>query len=130
MRSYLKFQVVDTGVGISDADIAQLFKMFGTIKRHRQMYNSKGTGLGLTISKKLTESLGGVIHIKSEEHKGTVASFTIRGKDAEPEDVDEGQLSDKVYIEGFDMFPSLVTRLLPITENKLADLPSKAATRV
>ena len=75
---FLAFKVVDTGVGIAKSDIPNLFQLFGTISKHKWRLNSKGTGLGLTISKKLTESLGGKISIKSQEEIGTESSFTIK----------------------------------------------------
>lgn len=68
---FLCFKVIDTGVGIAKDEIPNLFKMFGTINKHKNKLNTKGTGLGLTISKKLTESLGGKILIKSHEDVGT-----------------------------------------------------------
>jgi len=73
----LVLSVEDTGVGISKADIKNLFKMFGMINKHQNKLNSKGTGLGLTISKKLTESLGGHIGLKSVEGKGTKIEFNV-----------------------------------------------------
>ena len=72
------FKVIDTGVGIAEADIPNLFKMFGVLNKHRCNLNTKGTGLGLTISKKLTENLGGNISIKSQEGFGTEISFSIK----------------------------------------------------
>ena len=48
---FLMFRVIDTGVGIADSDTPHLFKMFGTINKYKKKLNSKGTGLGLTISK-------------------------------------------------------------------------------
>ena len=53
IRRYLNFWVSDTGVGISEEDKKGLFKMFGTVKKHRETFNWKGTGLGLTITQKL-----------------------------------------------------------------------------
>lgn len=73
---FLKFKVIDTGVGISREHSKNLFRMFNVLKR--DTLNSRGTGLGLTISKKLTELLGGEIKVKSEENKGTEISFTIK----------------------------------------------------
>ena len=75
---FLIFKVIDTGVGIAKADIPHLFKMFGMINKHKNRLNNKGTGLGLTISKKLTESLGGKISIESHEGIGTEISFRIK----------------------------------------------------
>ena len=73
----LVLSVEDTGVGIAQADIKHLFKMFGMINKNRNKLNSKGTGLGLTISKKLTESLGGHIELESVEGKGTKTEFDV-----------------------------------------------------
>ena len=75
----LKFKVIDTGAGIAENDIPQLFSMFRTFSKDKnRQYNSRGTGLGLFISKKIVESLNGSIHAKSEINKGTEISFTIR----------------------------------------------------
>ena len=73
---WLEFTVSDTGTGISSEDAQHLFKMFTVIKKNRE-FNMRGTGLGLTISKRLVESMGGQINITSEERKGTDAHFTI-----------------------------------------------------
>lgn len=48
----LRFEVHDTGIGISKADLKRsLFKMFGTIEKHRSYFNQHGTGIGLMVSK-------------------------------------------------------------------------------
>ena len=73
---YLEFTVSDTGTGISKEDSQNLFRMFGVIKKNRE-FNMRGTGLGLTISKRLVESMGGSITVDSEERKGTDVLFTI-----------------------------------------------------
>lgn len=75
---YLVFEVTDTGVGMAPSEIKNLFTMFSTIDRHRNSLNIRGTGLGLTISKKLTEMLGGKISVKSEEGKGTTFTFDVK----------------------------------------------------
>mmetsp|Transcript_20377 Transcript_20377/g.18047 ORF Transcript_20377/g.18047 Transcript_20377/m.18047 type:complete len:166 (+) Transcript_20377:104-601(+) len=77
---FLKFIVEDTGIGISEKeDKPNLFKMFGMIRTHRDTFNLKGTGLGLTISEKLVTLLGGKIHLHSRD-KGTTFEFTIAEK--------------------------------------------------
>ena len=75
---YLKFEVSDTGVGIDKKEIPKLFQMFGMVHRYHDKLNSKGTGIGLTISKKLVESLGGTIWLKSVLAFGTSVEFTIK----------------------------------------------------
>jgi signal transduction histidine kinase len=77
-KRFLKFSVEDTGIGISEEDQSKLFKVFGIILKHRQEFNLRGTGLGLTISQKLVKLLGGEISIVSEEAKGTTVTFTVQ----------------------------------------------------
>jgi two-component system, sensor histidine kinase len=76
-RIFLKFSVIDTGVGISKKDQSRLFKMFSMLDQHKKKMNQKGTGIGLAISKKIVESLGGEITVESEENECTCFSFTV-----------------------------------------------------
>ncbi|SMF83009.1 diguanylate cyclase (GGDEF) domain-containing protein [Paenibacillus uliginis N3/975] len=62
-------EVSDTGKGIAEADIVQIFDPFYTTKE-------EGTGLGLSLCQKIVEDHGGSISVQSELEKGTV--FTIR----------------------------------------------------
>lgn len=75
---FLVFEITDTGVGMAKSEIKNLFTMFSTLNRHKRSMNIRGTGLGLTISKKLTEMLGGEISVKSVENKGTTFRFDIK----------------------------------------------------
>ena len=77
-EDYLKFEVYDTGVGISKQDIPKLFKMFGMLSQHRNQLNQSGSGIGLSISKKIIESLGGKIKVMSREKEYTQFSFFIK----------------------------------------------------
>lgn len=60
--------VKDEGIGISAADQARMFERFYRADASRQR---GGTGLGLAIAQSLAEKHGGMIHVDSEEGKGT-----------------------------------------------------------
>jgi signal transduction histidine kinase/DNA-binding NarL/FixJ family response regulator len=69
------FSIIDTGVGISEADQELIFKPFEQIRNaHTQAIG--GTGLGLTISRSLTELMGGEISMTSALGKGS--TFNLR----------------------------------------------------
>ena len=51
--------------------------MFGMLDKHRMKLNKSGSGLGLSISKKIIQSLGGKVSVESQEGFGTNFEFTI-----------------------------------------------------
>lgn len=66
----IKFSVCDTGIGISEEKKSEIFKSF-TQERSDTSRVFGGTGLGLTISKKLVELQGGEIYLESKKGKGS-----------------------------------------------------------
>lgn len=68
----LYFEVIDTGIGISPANINKLFQPFQQINHHPE-----GTGLGLTLSRKLARLHGGDITVTSEVGKGSCFTLSI-----------------------------------------------------
>jgi len=72
----LVIKISDTGIGIRKEDFSKLFQLFTQIDSSPSKKYA-GTGLGLTIVKRLTELLSGSIEVKSEYGKGTEFILTI-----------------------------------------------------
>ncbi len=69
------FQVIDTGIGISKDDLNNIFQPFTRLGTHTGNAIA-GSGLGLTISKIITELMGGELSVESTINKGS--TFTVR----------------------------------------------------
>ena len=78
------FRVTDTGVGIAKADQERIFEEFTQIDNELQR-KSKGTGLGLPLTKKLAELLGGEVRVESEPGKGSTFTTILPRVFREPE---------------------------------------------
>lgn len=86
-KSFIEFMIRDTGIGIAEENLANLFTPFeqGSRSVFRQF---GGTGLGLSISKSIVNMLGGDISVKSELGKGSEFSFAIWLDNAQAENDD------------------------------------------
>ena len=84
----LRAEVIDTGIGITEADQAKLFAPFTQIDTSKSRRYG-GTGLGLALTRRLIMLHGGEISVKSQEGKGSNFTFQLplrqlaRGTDAE-----------------------------------------------
>jgi hypothetical protein len=70
---FVEIAVSDNGMGIAASELKKIFDPFYTTKPP-----GKGTGLGLPVSLRIVESLGGTIHVESIEGKGTVFSVKLK----------------------------------------------------
>ncbi len=87
-ETMLQIEVEDSGIGIAEKDMPILFEQF------RQVDSSLtrtvgGTGLGLPISKSLTELQGGEMYVESEVNEGSVFAFTIPMNEGAEEKLEE-----------------------------------------
>ncbi|MFP4497046.1 MAG: response regulator, partial [Vulcanimicrobiota bacterium] len=90
----LQLEVEDTGIGIEPDRLGSIFEPFDRGSKTTAR-NYKGTGLGLTITKKLIEMMGGEINLKSEPGKGSVFTILLPlKKHIESEAKMEASLSD------------------------------------
>ncbi len=88
------FAIEDTGCGIADKDIGNLFQPFTQVSQGYTR-NHQGAGLGLTISKQLVSLMGGNMAVESEEGVGTTFAFCVTlGKEEQPHD-DETALESR-----------------------------------
>ncbi|MBW2407747.1 MAG: response regulator, partial [Deltaproteobacteria bacterium] len=71
----IRFEIIDTGIGIPHDRMGKLFKPFSQLDSSSTR-EFCGTGLGLTISKQLSEMMGGRIGVESQEGKGSNFWFT------------------------------------------------------
>lgn len=94
--SYLKIEVIDTGIGIAQSDRDKLFKTFGQIDSTSTKKHS-GTGLGLVISQKICHLMGGEINFESEAGKGSNFYFIIPACEykEDPKPIDYSSLRGK-----------------------------------
>jgi signal transduction histidine kinase len=68
--------VCDTGVGIAPADQARIFDEFSQVGTH-DMNTIEGTGLGLTLARRLVELHGGLLWVTSQPGVGSTFTFSL-----------------------------------------------------
>ncbi len=78
----LLFEVQDTGLGIAPEELDRLFEAFVQTTTGKE--TQEGTGLGLPISQKFVQLMGGDIQVKSEVGRGTTFTFDIQCKIGDP----------------------------------------------
>ncbi len=85
-EDHLLIEVIDTGHGMSDADLECVFEPYFTTRKE-----NNATGIGLTVCESIAKAHSGFIHLQSKEGKGTIATFCAplgRGPDSLGDDPD------------------------------------------
>lgn len=110
------FEVEDTGIGISEDDMKNLFKKF--MRFHSSLSAaSEGTGLGLSISQEYVHLMGGEITVESQIDKGSVFRFAIEAQIASDSDSKKIETSDNLKVAGLD--PEEIRRKILIVEDNI-----------
>lgn len=93
----LLVQVIDSGIGIPENKLNSLFKAFSQVNTstNRQF---GGTGLGLVITRKLVEQMGGEIEVNSESGVGSNFRFRINLQDSNREDQTQEAIHKNILI--------------------------------
>ena len=74
--SRIEVEIRDSGIGIKDEDIGKLFQPFQQLDTGISR-KYEGTGLGLSVCKRILDMLGGDIRVKSQFGKGSTFTFTV-----------------------------------------------------
>lgn len=90
----LLFFVQDTGFGIAPEELDRLFEPFVQTEAGRK--SQEGTGLGLPISKKFIQLMGGEITVSSQLGKGTIFKFDIQANAVEASELQEEEPINQV----------------------------------
>jgi signal transduction histidine kinase len=118
LRSYqndnaiVYFQIIDTGIGIPEDKLETVFESFsqGSVEINRKF---GGTGLGLTIVKKLVKILGGRVKLKSIVGEGSTFSFELNFK------VDSKPIQIKSKIKNYNPEIFKNKKILVVEDNKI-----------
>jgi signal transduction histidine kinase/CheY-like chemotaxis protein len=119
-KATLYFEITDTGIGIPEDKLASVFDSFsqGSIEVNRKY---GGTGLGLTIVKKLIKILGGHIKLKSVLGEGSTFSFNLEFQISPQQ---ESQMEKKPMIK-YDAAKLINKKILLVEDNKINQMITK-----
>jgi len=117
----IKFEIEDTGIGIPKDKLEAIFDSFAQVNNEINRTH-EGTGLGLTITKKLIELKGGKIEVISTEGEGTTFSFTLEfdKADAISHTAIPHKAENKIFQSGIEG-----KKILLVEDNKLNQLVAK-----
>jgi PAS domain S-box-containing protein len=95
--SHLQIEVEDTGIGMASGDQKRIFEPFVQLG---EQGISKGTGLGLTITRQFVQMMGGSINLESTPGKGTLFRIELPLKEAKESDICKPEQIDKGEVVG------------------------------
>jgi len=107
----LQISVRDSGCGISAEDQIKLFTPFTMLSANKNM-NPNGTGMGLSICKRIAESMGGDVEVKSEPGRGSYFSFSFTCEIPTAKQITEAGLSRNLL--------EVEKKLLPMNAQEVA----------
>lgn len=120
----VEFQVQDSGIGISQQDLLHIFNDFAQAETSTTR-RFGGTGLGLTICKRLVELMGGSLRVHSDAGKGSTFSFALRFAVATDAQTDEGAAARTVSASGKGTKPLEGMRILVVEDNALNQIVAR-----
>lgn len=91
----LRFEVEDSGMGIPEDEQDKIFAMYYQVKDQHGGKPATGTGIGLAVSRRLAQSMGGDISVRSVPGEGACFSLTIHAPRA-AEEVDDAESADEM----------------------------------
>ncbi|GEM_PF-1048452 len=100
---WLRFNVEDSGVGITPEDCETLFEPFTQSRRSGGESNHGGVGLGLAISRRLAEGMGGVLSLSSEYGQGSTFTLDLPLETATAKDWAAPQTEALLTVPGSDL---------------------------
>lgn len=105
----LRFDVEDSGMGIPEDELEKIFAMYYQVKDKHGGKPATGTGIGLAVSKRLAQNMGGDIHVTSTQGKGSCFTLTVTAP----------VLEDEVIVGGEDELPLPALNVLLVEDIEL-----------
>lgn len=99
----LVFTVIDTGIGIKEEDLGKLYAPFVRIDEIRNR-TIEGSGLGMSIVKKLLALMDSKLHVKSEFGKGSEFTFGVKQQVVSWEEIGDFKVKYKEYIQSSEKY--------------------------
>ena len=112
----IRFQIKDTGIGIPQNKLADIFLPFAQV--HEMRLEGKGTGLGLTISQKLIHLMGSQIQVSSTVNEGSIFWFDLNLPEGNSANVSTTSVQSKIQPTGFSGQPRKVLIVDDLADNR------------